>query len=128
VDQILTAVRKFYILTQIIYRKCSALTGGTNAPEYKAALSIASQSPAPRTFAISRKDGDEDYDEALSAIKLIDNDWYGLTIASRTAADVLLAAAGQKQIRKFSGLVVVILVLLTMLFQQMMEQTKKLTL
>lgn len=82
-----------YFNTNNLSEAASALTGGTDAPEYKAALSIASQSPAPRTFAISRKDGDEDYDEALSAIKLIDNDWYGLIISSRNAADVLLAAA-----------------------------------
>lgn len=81
-----------YFNTNDLSEVASALTGGTDAPEYKAALSIASQSPAPRTFAISRKDGNEDYDEALAAIKLIDNDWYGLTITSRTAADVLLAA------------------------------------
>jgi len=66
----------------------AGLDNGTADPEYFAAREIFSQSPTVEKIAISHKEvGDVDYSAALDAIKLIDNSWYGLIVASRTVSE-----------------------------------------
>ncbi len=66
----------------------AALTGGTSTPEYAAALAIFSQNPTVQKIAISKKETtDADYSDALDEIKLVDNDWYGVILASRDVAE-----------------------------------------
>lgn len=64
------------------------LTGGTSAPEYKAAAAIFSQNPRVSLIAIGKKEvGDANYLEALTAIKLYENNWYGVIGATRTVSE-----------------------------------------
>lgn len=89
----LTGDKIQYFSTEDLAALAAALTNGDEDEEYIAAQAIAAQSPRPLQFAVSLKEADETYTQALDAIKILDNDWYGLIIVSRTASDVLLAAA-----------------------------------
>jgi len=60
-----------------------------------AAVSVAfQQEPKPAFVKVANIDleNDETIDDALDAIKALDNDWYGLSIWSRTAADIVTAS------------------------------------
>jgi hypothetical protein len=62
--------------------------GGVTDPEYLAAISIASQNPRPTLFAGGRKAADpETWTEALDAIKLENDSWYGLIAATRDVSE-----------------------------------------
>jgi len=83
------------------------VTGGTAALEYLAASIIFSQNPTVQKIAISKKEvGDADYTAALDAIKLIDDTWYGLILASRVVAeqqDVADWAQANKKVACFAS-------------------------
>lgn len=69
-----------------------------------AATAAFAQRPRPSVIKIGRVDtvGLESYTDALTAIKAVDADYYGICIESRTAADVaLVAAAVQAEDRLF---------------------------
>lgn len=67
----------------------------TTDPEYRAAAVMFSQSPAsPERIAIgAERTGDASMTDTLNAIVLENNDWYGMMITSRSAADQEAAAA-----------------------------------
>ena len=61
---------------------------------HQMAQAVFSQENSPKTLKIGREEiGDADLTAALNAIKVEDNDWYGLAIESVTDADILLGAA-----------------------------------
>lgn len=66
----------------------SELTGTTTTMEYIMASAIFSQTKHINRIAIGKKEsGDATYAAALTAIKLLDNNWYGVLCAVRTIAD-----------------------------------------
>jgi len=70
--------------------------------EYLAATAAFSQPKKPPAFKIGRKETtDADYTAAITAIAAEDNDFYFLTMASRTQADILLVAAWAEANNKF---------------------------
>jgi len=73
--------------------------------EYLKAQKTFSQDPRPPSLKIGRKNaGGETWVEALDAIELADNDWYGLSVTTRTPADILLIAAWIETRTKIFGL------------------------
>ena len=72
--------------------------------EYIAALAVFGQNPRPNRIAIGRiADGDDDIAESLDTISAEDDDWYGLMLVSRVAADVTGAAAWTQARSKIFG-------------------------
>ena len=57
--------------------------------EYKAALAFFTQAPQPRQLVIGYKDTGETYPEALSAIRVVNDEWFAVAIESRLDADAL---------------------------------------
>jgi hypothetical protein len=78
---------KFYTENEMV-ALAAALTGGTAAMEYLMADTIFSQTPHVNQIAIGKKViGDTAYEDALNAILLESNDFYGVLCAVRTTAD-----------------------------------------
>jgi hypothetical protein len=83
------------------------MTGTTTSTEYKMAVAIFSQSPAPAGIWVGRTDltgeGFEDTDmtDALTTINFEQKDWYMFCITSRTKAEQVLAAAWAGSNSKF---------------------------
>jgi hypothetical protein len=79
-------VRQYGSLAEIV-------TAGfaTDSFVYRAAAAIFAQSPAVDRVYVGRKltgaDGTEDWDDALAAMILENDDWYGLVVETRTQAD-----------------------------------------
>lgn len=70
-------------------------------PEFKMAQAAFSQNPRPTVVKIGRKDAlDATWADALAAIELIDNDWYGLAVTTRAQADIEAIAAHIEARRK----------------------------
>lgn len=59
---------------------------------YKAVSAAFSQTPRPRQVKVGKWDGKETIAEAMAAICAEDNDFYGIALADRTAANVLATA------------------------------------
>jgi hypothetical protein len=76
------------------------LTGGTASNAYKMAQAIFSQSPAPTTIKIGRMTAYEALDDAIDAIRLLDDDWYIVIAPDRTAADIEDLAAKIESLTK----------------------------
>jgi hypothetical protein len=54
---------------------------------YRAAQKQLSQSPHIGTFFVGLRETEEDWDVALQAVQDVSNDWYGVTLGTRTMAD-----------------------------------------
>lgn len=65
----------------------------TTDPEYIAASAFFNNSPNTGLLKIGRVDSGEDWDDALDAIIVQDNVWYGLAMTERTSVDVQAVAA-----------------------------------
>jgi hypothetical protein len=63
-----------------------------STPEYKAALAFFSQQPQPRQLIIGFKDDTESYTEALTEIRVVNDEWFCVAIESRNPADALTMA------------------------------------
>jgi len=72
-------------------------------PEYIHALNAFSQDNRPTQVLVGRKDGAESYVDAITAIRVIVDDWYGLVIDSHADADILAVAAFVEGIGKLFG-------------------------
>lgn len=85
------------------YSSLSALVSDgflTTSATYKAVAAALGQNPAPVRVGVGRKDAAETWADALTAIKNYDNNWYGLVVTSRVAADILAVAAWVETERK----------------------------
>lgn len=70
---------------------------------YKMAQAAFSQDTAPTRVKIGLKLVSETYVEALNECISSDNDWYGLAIESKDAADILAVAAAVESMKKIFG-------------------------
>lgn len=82
----------------------TAWNGGgflTTDAAYKMAAAMFSQSPSPASIKVKQKTTGQAYDAALAELILTDNDWYGIVIDSRDAADLALVGTWANANKKF---------------------------
>jgi len=67
---------------------------------YRAAQAVFQQDPSPGQVKIGRKEEMETWTEALSAVREVDDDWYGLVALTRDAEDIEALANAIEALRK----------------------------
>jgi hypothetical protein len=65
----------------------AAVTGGVTSESYKAATAIFSQNPSPSKILLGRTFGIETIVQGLTAIKAVNDDWYGFVVATSNRTD-----------------------------------------
>lgn len=75
----------------------------TTDPIYKAVMSAFSQSPRPNIVKVGQRKTSEEIVDTMNAVVSVDNDFYGIVLASRETDDILAMAAWAETQTKLFG-------------------------